>query len=421
MNNDFFIKESGKEIRCISVSTSRFKTNRISVRFALPLDEKTVAANALLPMLLSKSSAVYPKNIDVEKKLALLYGADLNAGVSKFGDSQIIRFSIDFIADRFAIDNEKIGVEAAEFLRELIFNPKLDENGLFEADELNKEKQLQIESIKAEINNKTAYALKQLERKMFENEAYSADVKGTEDAVEKLTPEDLKTAWENMLEKSKVQISAIGDFSADEVFGVFEKAFDIVDRNPVEIITEIHTAPEQVKEASEDMPLKQGKLVMGWSISNKNPYALRVFNEIFGGGTSSKLFKIVREKMSLCYYCSARCVKAKGVMYVQSGIESENSVKAQKAIIDQLEAVKLHNFTEDDFKLAKLSLDDSFKSLVDTPSSIDSWYAVQMFDNEIESLDDYRRKIKEVTGDEVAEIAASAKLDTVFNLVSKEA
>ena len=39
---------------------------------------------------------------------------------------------------------------------------------------------------------------------------------------------------------------------------------------------------------------------------------------LFGGTPNSKLFLNVREKLSLCYYCSASYNSMKGIMLVQA-------------------------------------------------------------------------------------------------------
>lgn len=45
--------------------------------------------------------------------------------------------------------------------------------------------------------------------------------------------------------------------------------------------------------------------------------------DVFGGGPYSRLFMNVREKLSLCYYCSARLIRGKGIIVIQSGIEKK--------------------------------------------------------------------------------------------------
>ena len=58
------------------------------------------------------------------------------------------------------------------------------------------------------------------------------------------------------------------------------------------------------------MDITQAKLVIGlrsgMTHAEDDYFAFRVMTDIFGGGPYSRLFLNVREKMSLCYYCSAR-------------------------------------------------------------------------------------------------------------------
>mgnify|MGYP000172836395 CR=1 FL=1 len=50
-----------------------------------------------------------------------------------------------------------------------------------------------------------------------------------------------------------------------------------------------------------------------------------MFQTIYGGSTSAKLFLNVREKKSLCYYASAQFVASKGLMIVTPALRTEIS------------------------------------------------------------------------------------------------
>ena len=97
----------------------------------------------------------------------------------------------------------------------------------------------------------------------------------------------------------------------------------------------------------------------GMTYDMDNYAAIKVMTAIFGSGTFSKLFMNVREKLSLCYYCSARLINSKGIIAVQSGVETENIEKALEAIRNELNQVRLGNFSDEDINAAKLSLRDT--------------------------------------------------------------
>lgn len=97
-----------------------------------------------------------------------------------------------------------------------------------------------------------------------------------------------------------------------------------------------------VREVVEDAEVTQGKLSLGFrtggaSLTGGEPAAYWMFQTIYGGSTSAKLFLNVREKKSLCYYASAQFVASKGLMIVNSGIENRNFEVARDEILHQLD------------------------------------------------------------------------------------
>ena len=153
---------------------------------------------------------------------------------------------------------------------------------------------------------------------------------------------------------------------------------------------------------------------------NDDYFPFRVMTDIFGGGPYSRLFLNVREKMSLCYYCSAMMFRQKGVMLVQSGIESYNEEKAKNAILDQLEEIRKGNFTEEDLDASKKALEDAFKSVSDSPEALDSWFTTQIEYSEYLYPEDYINMFKKVTKEDVIRAANDVTLDTVFMLEGTE-
>ena len=170
----------------------------------------------------------------------------------------------------------------------------------------------------------------------------------------------------------------------------------------------------------EELPVKHGKLVMcmraGMSDCEDNYAAIKVMCDIFGGGVYSKLFNNVREKMSLCYYCSAAFNRAKGLIMVQSGIENENEQKATDAILQQLEDIKNGSFTEDEFDSSIKGLTNLIYGVGDTPEGLDRWYGGQMLDSEIMTPEEYAELISAVTREQVIAAAQNVTLDTVYML-----
>lgn len=410
--------EIAKGVRACFVKAEHFKTNVMSVHIVLPL-ESDMEANSLLCYMLRRRCAKYPTMTALNRRLAELYGASLACGVSKSGDSQDICFRIVSVSDRFALSDEGISKNCTELLLDVLFDPKL-ENGNFAEEDIELEKRLLIEKIDSEFSEKRIYAKDRLVEEMFRGEHYGKGRFGCRDEIRNVTNERLLKAWKAYLENAVIQFTFVGEID-EGIPEQLKKRFSEIDRTEVcKIETSFEPFAKETKKIDEKQSVKQGKLVMGLRTGlesrDENFFPTRVAVDMFGGGTYSRLFMNVREKMSLCYYCSAQFVKDKGFVLVQSGIEDENEKKATDAILSELQNMKDGKFTSEDIEKSKKGLTDAFLSVGDTPESIDAWVGTRVLDEEIILPQDYAEKINEVTADEIRAAAEKITLDTIYML-----
>lgn len=414
-----FQKETiSQGIELCSISAKNFKSASVTVSFVMPLGEKA-SAFALVPNVLARSSALYPDLTSIERKLAQLYGAELVVDVSKSGDHQVLKMGVSCIDDRFAFDGESITAECSKLLFELLFNPRIV-NGVFSADDVESEKRLLSERLASENSDKRAYAKNRCEEIMFQGDVYGIHRFGTAKSISKITPESLFAAYNEVLSQAKIVVCVSGNADLELVREYLTKYTSGLNRALVTNKTAFEKSASEVKYEKEQEAVKQGKLVMGFRMGMENAddmyFARRVMSDLFGGSPHSKLFTVVREKMSLCYYCSARLYRPKGVMFVQSGIESENEEKARQAILDQLEDIKNGNFTDEEVDASVKALEDSFKSVSDSPESLDNWFMAQCVSGAYHRPEYFIDGFKSVTRAEIIDAAKQVTLDTVFML-----
>lgn len=407
-------------IRFCSVKTDKFKTCRVNISLAMPLD-KNASSRAILPFMFSRRCAKYPDYTSLNRVLDELYGAAVSAGVLKRGEAQVISFSMSAIDDRFALDGDKVALECTKLLADMIFDP-LTEGESFPEDIIEQEKRLLVEAIENEQNDKRRYAMLRCEQLMFADEAYGVNRFGSVEDVKALTPDVVYAAWRDVLQKTTVQITMVSSMDPQPIVDLIREKFSEIERHPVEIKTLFVSGLPKPEYISESMPLKQGKLVMGFRTGMRSEDdmmpAMKVAVDIFGGGTYSKLFSVVREKMSLCYYCSAALFNSKGIVMVQSGIEDTNEEKAKNEIINQLRLTAEGEFTDEDFTSSIKSLTDSILGNSDTPEEITAWYASQILRNELKAPETYAKEIGSVDRAEVVRAAKTIMLDTIFMLKS---
>lgn len=420
MENCFEIKEVAPGARLCSYKTSRFKTGRISFNIAVPLGENT-SANAILPYILNRSCKEFPAYIELNKKLASLYGATLTPSVSKSGEMHMLRLSMTMIDNKFAIEQgEDIILSCVNLLLGIVFDPNVTD-GSFAESEVSREKRLMTERIESEKNDKRVYALRRCEEIMCGDEAFSINTYGTAEGVAALTPKSIYEAYTEVLKTGTISFHVVGNTDTDKIVALLLERLQKIDRaDSFEMKCQVIPKAETVKKVTEEMDVNQGKLVMGFRSGSDDPerdYAyLRIMTDIFGGGTYSRLFMNVREKMSLCYYCSARFYRYKGIIIVQSGVENENFEPAIDEIKAQLKSLGDGNVSDEDMKASLLSMTDLYNSFCDTPEDIDLWAFSQIVEAVFVTPHDMIEKLSAVTKEQVVAAARAISLDTIFML-----
>lgn len=405
--------------------TSQFKTSVISLNIITPLDAKA-SHKALLIHLLGRTNKNNPTLTAMNRKLASLYGAVITPGVSQIGESQVLTLSLVCIDERFALDKETVLSEGVKLLLDCLFTPDITPNG-FKEENITREKRLLCEKIDSLNDDKIRYAYKRMIAEMCCDENYGISELGEKDEINALTDKELFDVWKQLLLFSEFQINITGNFNDALIEDAILPRFEALERKKSDI-TEVHTEfiteSYGTKTVTEKQKVQQGKLVIGFragmTYDMDNFAAIKVMTAIFGSGTFSKLFMNVREKLSLCYYCSARLVNSKGIIAVQSGVETENIEKALEAIRHELDEVRTGNFTDEDIKAAKLSLKDTYSSVSDSVMTIDSWFTSQCMSGKFMTPDDYTAMIENVSREEIIVAANMVTEDTVFILESEK-
>ena len=407
-------------VRLVSEQTSRFKTGRILVGAALPLDENA-AANSLLIYLLKRSCKQYPDFSLLNGKLDELYGASISASVNKIGDSQVITLSMTCIDDRFALTDESVAEQCAQLLADMIFSPNC-KNGSFGADNLALEKRLLIQRVEEELNDKRTYAANKCISHMCSNEPCGREKYGTVEEIQKVRMTDVYAAWKNMLSTAVFQITVSGSADADKIAAVFEEKFKKIERNPVMPETKFVLRGGHFNRYEETFPVNQGKLVIGlragMSHSRDNIFAVKVMNDIFGAGTYSKLFMNVREKLSLAYYCCSSLIANKGIVLVEGGIDTDKEKKVSAEILAQLSDLRSGKTDPEVLESSKRSLKE--RHTFTTPEGICSWYASQLLEEEIITPEYMIEGVEAVTMEQVCEAAKKLSIDTIYMLKAQE-
>lgn len=420
MNNIINRRKIADGVYFSSITDKRYKKNLISVAFSTQLSEDTATENVIVPVLLTKCNSKLPTYKAFNNKMSRLYASGIGGTAGRQYDLQTISFGAYYLDDIYALSGEKMTGIMTDILIDCLTSP-VTENGVFSEKFVELEKKTVIDNIETAINDKRSYAIERAMKTICKGEPASVCSYGTVEKAKLITPDSAYKAYRRMLETMPCEIICTGCSDFEGVAEKFAAAFEKAGRHDIENTTiALSPVKTQTEEVTERLTVNQSKLVLGFKSHSDDDAALVLLQKIFGGTTSSKLFRNVREKMSLCYYCSAVRNDLKGIMLVNSGVENENIEKTKEAVIDQLEEIKNGNFTNEDINFAEMAIKNDFKSVADSAGNVSNWYFDCIRKNDIVTPEEKLGRYLGVSKERIIAAAKSMVLDSVYVLTGNE-
>ncbi len=406
-----------------AIQTDKFKTETLSVSIVMPTDKQTSPASLLALSILKRGCQKFKTQGEINLRLDDLYATSISIKSQRLGNANVLGFSAEMLCEEYTDGKTDVFGGTLEVLNQMLFHPLIDEDGHFLPPYIDGEKSNQMDAIEAQINNPRAYASKRCREIMFEGDAYGVSLLGTADTVSAITKDELAECYQSMISDYRYSFFYIGPRTAEEVEKQLEAwFFPHMDRAHFCAVAQDEPKRHRgaIRRVEEEMPLAQGKLVLGFltgaNIKSEDFYAMLVLNEIYGGSPVSKLFMNVRERLSLCYYCSSYYDIFKGALFVSCGVAPENREKAEGEIVNQLSEIVNGNISDDEFEAAKHSLCNSYRALSDSPALIEGYYFCRNEFGVDCSIEQCMENIRAVQLSEVIRVAASVYLDTVYFL-----
>lgn len=412
------------KIRLHTLQTDRFKMSRFSMNFIIKSDRYLTPLYKLMLSVMMRGSEKYPTITEINKALDEHYGTSVSYRQTRVGEKAVFKLSCKLLNQKYVFVEDKTNIldGVLEILSDILMHPRKDGGGLLLSSYVESEKRIAIDSINARINDPKAYASEMCAKYMYEGSKYEIHGEDT-GLIASFTPAELTEYIQRFFDEAQVECYYIGDETHERIASLIERIF----RFTVGKKTDMSYA-ESAFEGNRDEPryveeekdVSQGRLVLGYRcgtvLSDGDYYAMVLFNEIFGGGSVSKLFMNVREKKSLCYYCYSSLHSATGTIYVGCGIDTSKKDDAIREIGVQLDAMKRGDFTDEEFETARRTLISGIRQINDSPSSIEAFMFRRLLSGLSETPEESCEQITSVTRKDVIEAAQKVVLDTVYFL-----
>lgn len=397
---------------------SRFKQGCLSLYWVTPMQAETAAMNALIPSVLLRGTRCHPDLRAITARLDDLYGAAVSPMSRRVGDYQASGLYLSFMDDRFALPGDRVLEGTVDFLAELLHQP-LTENGGFLPEYTESEKKNLISTIQAERNDKRVYAMSRLLRIMCREDSFGLPRLGEPEQVAAITPTALYTHFTRMLRQAPLEILYVGSQDSDRVAALLRARLRLPARvSSLPPQTGFHSCPGE--DVTETLDVTQGKLCMGFltpiTLKSDAFPAMQVLNTLYGAGMTSKLFRNVREKLSLCYSVGSSYYGTKGILTVSAGIDFDRERDAREEILRQLTLCQQGHITREELDSAREALIFSLRAVPDSAGAMESYGFSAILNGTSQSPDEAIQAIRAVTLDAVAEAARSVSLHSTYFL-----
>jgi zinc protease len=232
--------------------------------------------------------------------------------------------------------------------------------------------------------------------------------------VAAVTRDDLLQWYATYVHPNNIIVGIVGDFDSAAMEAKLRQAFDAWPKGPA--TNENQVAFQPAKPGYYLIPksdVNQSAIRMvALGTTRKNPdyYAIEVFNEAFGGGFSSRLFRSLRTQQGLAYAVGGGIGAGfdhPGILQLAIGTKSQSTVQAINGLYQQIDELTKNPISQDEIKRAKDSILNSFVFNFDTPGKVlRERMAYEFYGYPQDFLERYRAGIEKVTREDVQRVAA---------------
>ena len=166
--NDIGYTKTDNRIDIYTYGTDKFKSENISVYFAVPTVKEDSVKRSLLLSVLKRGTRKYPTQKDINERLDELYATLVNLKNQKFDNIQLLGVSADIIYSSYTENDEDLIKDALEVVSEMLYHQRLDEKtGAFCEEFVTSEKDNYKSIVLSQINEPRTYAAIRCREEMF--------------------------------------------------------------------------------------------------------------------------------------------------------------------------------------------------------------------------------------------------------------
>ncbi len=363
----------------------------LSMNFSIAEPEKFAGQYLLMNRLLMKGTEKYSSE-------------ELSSVLDENAIELLTEMKYDYLRFRFVSLNEDFEF-ALSILADII------QNSTFE--EFEKEKIKLKGEIFAELDSARVKVSDLFSKTIYKNHFYGHTYTVILDEIDKVTLEDVKSAYQNILNNSKKTLTLVGDIDFDRAESLLNESFGSL---PATVDAELNIPSlEPLKQEYAELiksDAQQAQIIQGWlvpAIGSEDYPRLMLLNVILGAsGLSSRLFLELREKKGLAYTVRTSYENhTKGAVFtIYIGTEPSNIQTSIEGFKIEIEKIKNELISEEELHNAKNNIIGKQQFITETNSqqaNLMAYYSIsgKPFEYQKQVIE----ALKKVTPEELKECA----------------
>jgi len=405
--------------------SDRFKTELIRVFLRAPVDDRRTLRH-LFASLLTRGTSGSPTRRQLTARLQELYGAGYGVAAQRIAGRHVLALRASTVAGRYLPGRPKNLKSLLAFLSEVLAGPPVDGGGAPDRDIFEQERRSLQRDLAARFNNKGRYAIDRLHQEMFAGHILADPEVGTAADIDAATPEASVAEGMRVIEEGEADIYLLAPCTPGEAERLVRRHLKLGPRKKERFAAPlIEPARSRARRVREQQDVEQGKLVMGFILSDwefgESPMTALLADAILGSGPASKLFQNVREKRSLCYDVRSWIDPVVGTLGISAGIKPENYEAALRAIRAEVRAMARGRISDDEIASAREAILSALRGVPDSQAGlVEFYYRRLLMKRRTAGLDTIIRGVERASAEPIPELVGRARLDTVYFLDRRE-
>lgn len=293
---------------------------------------------------------------------------------------------------------------ASDILIDLLRNASLN------PDEIESERKVILEEIAMRDDTPDDLVHELFIETLFGDHPLAREVMGTNESVGSITPETLRSFYETHYTPPNIVVAAAGNIDHEELVARIEPSFPEDHRKATHREQVLPSGAKQ-KVRVQTRDTEQAHILLGglgYSRHHPDRFAWGVLDDLLGGGSSSRLFQLIREQRGLAYsvYSYRHMFIETGMYAVYAGTAPANAMEVVGLVTEELDRLVESGITDAELERAKgRSRGSLVLSLEDPASRMSRLGRSDLVHGEILSIDELLARLESVTAEDVARVA----------------